>query len=80
MKRSVFLNFPHTSDCCEENECVVERSEEMVVRDGKHYRSRFTYRLLEYPSWCKCGHPIHLAEPSQAEMAEAFHAPESEAV
>lgn len=77
MKRTTFMSFPHVSDCCELNEVVVERCwSGMFVEDER----RFVYRLRSYPATCKCGHPIHFAEPSQRELAEAYHLQEAEDV
>lgn len=82
MKRVTFMGFPHTSDCCEEVECVVERERIPVGTIGNRHIPRqepvYHYRLVSYPSQCKCGYPIHIAEPSQAELKDAWNLPEAE--
>lgn len=73
MKRRTFLNVPHTSDCCELNVVEIERRP-----PGCDYRPEEHFRLLSSPSFCKCGHPIHIAEPSQEELRDAWYLPEAE--
>lgn len=75
MKRRTFLNFPHTSDCCEYNEVEIEEGPRFV--DDPCLGGKW-YTLTKYPSNCKCGHPIHVVDPSQAELKAAWELPEAE--
>lgn len=83
MKRHCFVCLFHSSDCCEEVECVVERraltvNEVGVTTQRLTEEDWYTYQLVSYPTSCKCGRPVPHSDPPQEALRAAWGLPEAE--
>lgn len=78
MKRHTFLQLCNL-DCPEYVAVVVEREQVDVLRLANP-EAAYHYRLVSSPSFCKCKAPIHIVEPSQQELKDAWNLPEAEAI
>lgn len=79
MKRT-FCCLLHASDCVEEVEVVVEKIAGLEHLGDEEWVRTATYRLVSYPSTCKCGGYVPHSDPPQEVLRAAYHANDAEEV